>query len=118
MTLEARLIFLKRLCCCLVTSEITTLILYNFTYYSGYFVPDMIVAAVVGLVTGWCVGPTLPVTSQWLARSSIINFLLQISVVGLALATQLFPYSNSAPKRVVFQQTFVTAGYLQILQTD
>lgn len=78
--------------------------------------PDVIVAAVVGLVTGWCVGPTLPVTSQWLARSSIINFLLQIAVVGLALASQLFPYSTGAPKRVVFQQTFVTAGHLKFLQ--
>jgi hypothetical protein len=84
----------------------------------GYFVPDVIVAAVVGLVTGWCVGPTLPVISQWLARSSIIKFLLQIAVVGLALASQLFPYSTSAPKRVVFQQTFVTADSSKLVESS
>ncbi|KAJ4748999.1 Endoplasmic reticulum metallopeptidase 1 [Rhynchospora pubera] len=84
----------------------------------GYFVPDVIIAAVIGLVTGWSVGPILPVTSQWLARSSIINFLLQITVVVLALASQLFPYSTSAPKRVVFQHTFVTADSSKIEESS
>ncbi|KAF3341646.1 endoplasmic reticulum metallopeptidase 1 [Carex littledalei] len=84
----------------------------------GYFVPDVVVAAVVGLVTGWCVGPTLPVVGQWLARSSIIKFLLQITVVSLALASQLFPYSTGAPKRVVLQQTFVTADSSKIVESS
>ncbi|RVW24505.1 Endoplasmic reticulum metallopeptidase 1 [Vitis vinifera] len=68
----------------------------------GYFIPDIIVAAVIGLVTSWCVGPLIPICGHWLARSSILKFLLQLSVLALALSSQFFPYSIAAPKRVVF----------------
>ncbi|NP_001146097.1 uncharacterized protein LOC100279629 [Zea mays] len=74
----------------------------------GYFVPDVIVGAVVGLVVGWCFGPLSPVASRWLSKTSIIHGFLQITVVALAISSQLFPYSTGAPKRVVLQHTFVT----------
>uniref|UniRef100_A0A0E0IUH1 Uncharacterized protein n=1 Tax=Oryza nivara TaxID=4536 RepID=A0A0E0IUH1_ORYNI len=74
----------------------------------GYFVADVIVGSVVGLVVGWCFGPVTPIASRWLAKTSILHGLLQVTVVGLAISSQLFPYSTGAPKRVVLQHTFVT----------
>ncbi|KAL5198256.1 hypothetical protein ABZP36_001768 [Zizania latifolia] len=74
----------------------------------GYFVADIIVGSVVGLVVGWCFGPVTPIASRWLAKTSILHVLLQITVVALAISSQLFPYSTGAPKRVVLQHTFVT----------
>lgn len=74
----------------------------------GYFVPDVIVGAVVGLVVGWCFGPLAPIASRWLAKTSILQGFLQITVVALAISSQIFPYSTGAPKRVVLQHTFVT----------
>ncbi|CAD6225992.1 unnamed protein product [Miscanthus lutarioriparius] len=76
----------------------------------GYFVPDVIVGAVVGLVVGWCFGPLAPVAGRWLSKTSIFHVFLQITVVALAISSQLFPYSTGAPKRVVLQHTFVTDG--------
>ncbi|CAA6664062.1 unnamed protein product [Spirodela intermedia] len=84
----------------------------------GYFIPDIIVAAVVGLVTGLCVGPLLPVVGRWMARSSVVNFLLQVTVVAMAVSSQLFPYSTSAPKRVAFHHTFVTADSGKLLESS
>ncbi|XP_050206682.1 uncharacterized protein LOC126656209 [Mercurialis annua] len=81
----------------------------------GYYVTDMIVAAIIGAVTGWCVGPLVPICSHWLARSSIMQFLLHISVLALALSSQFFPYSNTAPKRTLLQHTFVTADANKVL---
>ncbi|KAF0908818.1 hypothetical protein E2562_028641 [Oryza meyeriana var. granulata] len=74
----------------------------------GYFVADIVVGSVVGLVVGWCFGPVTPIASRWLAKTSVVHGLLQITVVGLAISSQLFPYSTGAPKRVVLQHTFVT----------
>ncbi|KAF8655116.1 hypothetical protein HU200_061250 [Digitaria exilis] len=74
----------------------------------GYFVADIIVGAAVGLVVGWCFGPVVPVASRWLSKTSILQGLLQITVVALAIASQLFPYSTGAPKRVILQHTYVT----------
>ncbi|GJN07710.1 hypothetical protein PR202_ga25564 [Eleusine coracana subsp. coracana] len=74
----------------------------------GYFVPDIIVGAIVGLVVGWCFGPLAPIASRWLSKTSIIQGLLQITVIALAISSQLFPYSTGAPKRVVLQHTYVT----------
>ncbi|XP_008445498.2 uncharacterized protein LOC103488498 isoform X1 [Cucumis melo] len=76
----------------------------------GYFIPDIVVAATIGVVTSLCIGPLIPVCGHWLARSSILQFLLQIIVVGLAVSSQFFPYSMAAPKRVVLQQTYRTSG--------
>jgi hypothetical protein len=73
----------------------------------GYFVPDIIVGAVVGLVVGFCFGPLAPITSHWLS-TSILQGVLQLTVVALAISSQLFPYSTGAPKRVVLQHTYVT----------
>ncbi|XP_022962145.1 endoplasmic reticulum metallopeptidase 1-like isoform X2 [Cucurbita moschata] len=50
------------------------------------------------------------VCGHWLAMSSILQFLLQIIVIGLAVSSQFFPYSMAAPKRVVLQQTYRTSG--------
>ncbi|XP_047175721.1 endoplasmic reticulum metallopeptidase 1 isoform X3 [Vigna umbellata] len=83
----------------------------------GHYVPDIIVAALIGIVTGWCTGPLMPICGHWLARSSILQFLLHLSVFGLALSSQFFPYTTSAPKRIVFQHTFHTAGSSQILES-
>ncbi|KAG7020138.1 Endoplasmic reticulum metallopeptidase 1 [Cucurbita argyrosperma subsp. argyrosperma] len=76
----------------------------------GYFIPDIVVAATIGVVTSVCVGPLIPVCGHWLARSSILQFLLQLIVIGLAVSSQFFPYSMAAPKRVVLQQTYLTSG--------
>ncbi|XP_020090574.1 endoplasmic reticulum metallopeptidase 1-like [Ananas comosus] len=84
----------------------------------GYFVPDVIVAAAVGLVTGWCFGPLLPVVGHWLAKSSILQFLLQVIVLALALSSQFFPYSPDAPKRVILQHKFVTTGASTIVDSS
>ncbi|KAG5015281.1 hypothetical protein AAZX31_08G100500 [Glycine max] len=83
----------------------------------GHYVPDVIVAALIGTVTGWCTGPLMPICGHWLARSSILQFLLHLSVFALALSSQFFPYTMSAPKRIVFQHTFHTAGSSQILES-
>ncbi|XP_011071219.1 endoplasmic reticulum metallopeptidase 1 [Sesamum indicum] len=84
----------------------------------GFFVADVIVAAVLGLVTGWCVGPLLPVVGKWLAKSSIIQFLLHGTVLALAVSSQFFPYSKDAPKRVVLQHSVRTIGANQILDVS
>lgn len=84
------------------------LIIRNFL--AGFFIPDVVMAAIIGVVTGWCVGPLIPICGRWLARSSILQVLLHLSVLGLALSSQFFPYSADAPKRVVFQHSFLTAG--------
>ncbi|KAG2409637.1 uncharacterized protein HKW66_Vig0003020 [Vigna angularis] len=86
-------------------------------WYIWHYVPDIIVAALIGIVTGWCTGPLMPICGHWLARSSILQFLLHLSVFGLALSSQFFPYTTSAPKRIVFQHTFHTAGSSQILES-
>lgn len=85
-----------------------------FHFLAGYFIPDVLVAATIGVVTGLSVGPLVPVVGNWLARSSIMRFLLHITVLALALSSQFFPYSNDAPKRVVFQHTVLTAGIEEI----
>ncbi|XP_076916591.1 uncharacterized protein LOC143576376 isoform X1 [Bidens hawaiensis] len=84
----------------------------------GYYIPDVIVAATIGAVTGVCVGPILPVIGNWLARSSIVQFLLHTSVIALALTSQFFPYSYDAPKRVILQHTVVTADSGNIKDTS
>ncbi|KAF3779202.1 hypothetical protein EJ110_NYTH26025 [Nymphaea thermarum] len=75
----------------------------------GYFVPDVIVAATIGVVTGWCMGPLVPLIGHFLARSFVIQCCLHLSVAAMALSSQFFPYSTSAPKRVVLQHTYRTA---------
>ncbi|XVF85249.1 hypothetical protein PTKIN_Ptkin17bG0102700 [Pterospermum kingtungense] len=84
----------------------------------GYYIPDIVVAAIVGFVTGWCVGPLISICSNWLARSSILQFLLQLGVIALALSSQFFPYGTDAPKRVVFQHTFRTADGNQVVDSS
>ncbi|CAI0381135.1 unnamed protein product [Linum tenue] len=84
----------------------------------GYYVPDVLVAAVIGLVTSWCFGPLVPVLGWWLARSSILKFLLHITVVAMAVSSQFFPYSNLAPKRLVFQHTVVTTDGSKIMDSN
>lgn len=84
----------------------------------GYYVQDIVVAAMVGVVTGWCLGPLLPVIGDWLARSSIVQALLQLSVLALAVSSVFFPYSAEAPKRVVMQHTILTADSMQILDSS
>ncbi|KAG6651302.1 hypothetical protein I3843_06G095700 [Carya illinoinensis] len=81
----------------------------------GYFLPDIIVAALIGVATGFCMGPLIPICGHWLARSSIFQFLLHLSVLALAVSSQFFPYSKDAPKRVIFQHTFLTADGNQVL---
>lgn len=75
----------------------------------GYFLPDIVVAAIIGVATGWCVGPLMPICGHWLARSSILQFFLHLTVLALAVSSQFFPYNKEAPKRLVFQHTFLTA---------
>lgn len=84
----------------------------------GYFVPDIIVAAIVGIATALCMGPLVPVVSHWLARLSVIQLLLQVTVVTLALSSQFFPYSKDAPKRVVLQHTFLTTDTTTVVESN
>lgn len=73
-------------------------------------------AATIGALTGVCVGPILPVIGHWLARSSIMQFLLHATVISMALSSQFFPYTIDAPKRVILQHTVVTAGILILIK--
>ncbi|GFP88377.1 endoplasmic reticulum metallopeptidase 1 [Phtheirospermum japonicum] len=84
----------------------------------GYFVPDVIIAVVIGLVTGWCVGPLLPVVGKWLAKSSVVWFLLHGTVLALAVTSQFFPYNDDAPKRIILQHTVQTLDANQILDAS
>ncbi|XP_010556155.1 PREDICTED: endoplasmic reticulum metallopeptidase 1 isoform X2 [Tarenaya hassleriana] len=84
----------------------------------GFYLADVLVAAVVGVVTGWCFGPILPICDRWLAKSSILKFFLHLTVVTLAISSQFFPYSKDAPKRVVLQHTFITTGGNEIVDTS
>ncbi|XP_030496880.2 uncharacterized protein LOC115712690 isoform X1 [Cannabis sativa] len=84
----------------------------------GYFIPDVVVAAIIGVVTSWCVGPLLPVCGHWLARHSIMQFLLHLSVLALALSSQFFPYTTAAPKRAVFQHTLRTTDSNHIVDSS
>ncbi|GLJ16155.1 hypothetical protein SUGI_0269560 [Cryptomeria japonica] len=81
----------------------------------GYFVSDIMIACVTGVVVGWCVGPLLTIAGSWLAQSVPMQFLLHFSVVAMALSSQFFPYSVDAPKRVVLQHSFKTTGGNAIL---
>lgn len=71
---------------------------------------DIIVAATIGLVTGWCLGPLIPIANNWLARSVVLKILVQLTVISIAVASQFFPYSATAPKRVILQHTLLTSG--------
>lgn len=82
---------------------------------AGYFIPDVIVAATIGVVTGWCLGPLVPLIGHYLARSIVIQSCLHLTVAAMALSSQFFPYSTSAPKRVVLQHTYRTAGVVLIV---
>ncbi|KAK4765057.1 hypothetical protein SAY86_026147 [Trapa natans] len=84
----------------------------------GFYVPDIIVSAVTGVVTGWCVGPLIPIHSRWLAKSSVLQFLLNLTVITLAVSSQFFPYSKDAPKRVVLQNTYLTHGSNQVVEAS
>ncbi|KMT07478.1 hypothetical protein BVRB_6g150960 isoform A [Beta vulgaris subsp. vulgaris] len=84
----------------------------------GYYMQDIVVAAMVGVVTGWCVSPLLPVIGDWLARSSIMQALLQLSVLALAISSGFFPYSRDAPKRVVMQHAILTTDSFQIADSS
>ncbi|KAL9225560.1 hypothetical protein vseg_001466 [Gypsophila vaccaria] len=84
----------------------------------GYFVQDIVVAALIGIITGWCLGPLLPVVSRWLARSITMQFLLHCSVFSLAFSSMIFPYSVDAPKRVLLQHTILTADATEILDSS
>ncbi|KAJ0256056.1 Zn-dependent exopeptidases superfamily protein [Hirschfeldia incana] len=76
----------------------------------GFYLADVAVAAVIGIVTGLCVGPIIPICGRWLAKVSILKFLLHFTVIILAVSSQLFPYSKDAPKRVILQHTFLSTG--------
>ncbi|XP_047323769.1 endoplasmic reticulum metallopeptidase 1 [Impatiens glandulifera] len=84
----------------------------------GYFIPDVIVATIVGVVTGWSVGPIMPVVGRWLGKPSIMKFLLHVSVLALAVSSQFFPYSTDAPKRVVFQHAVLTEDGSRIVDSS
>ncbi|GAB2297617.1 hypothetical protein Dimus_031709 [Dionaea muscipula] len=84
----------------------------------GFYMQDIIVATIVGIITGWCVGPLVPIVGHWLARSSIMQFLLHLTVVTLALSSQFFPYSVLAPKRLLLQHTVLTADSTSIFNSS
>ncbi|KAK8485551.1 hypothetical protein V6N13_090471 [Hibiscus sabdariffa] len=84
----------------------------------GYYIPDIVMAAIVGIATGWSVGPIISICGNWLARSSVLQFLLHLSVVAMALSSQFFPYSTDAPKRVVLQHTFLTSDANQVVDSS
>ncbi|KAL5537928.1 hypothetical protein UlMin_045761 [Ulmus minor] len=73
----------------------------NYTHLR-FFIPDVVVATTIGVVIWWYVGPLILVCGCWLARPSIMQFLLHLTVLGLALSSQFFPYTTAVPKRVIF----------------
>ncbi|KAI5070997.1 hypothetical protein GOP47_0013248 [Adiantum capillus-veneris] len=76
----------------------------------GFFLPDIIIAATTGYVVLLSVGPLIPAIGSWLASTHIVRFLILVSVVAAAVSSLFFPYSNSAPKRVLLQHTINTDG--------
>ncbi|KAI4385299.1 hypothetical protein MLD38_003343 [Melastoma candidum] len=56
----------------------------------GFFIADIVVAAIIGVGTGWCFGPLVPVCG----------------------------HCKDAPKRVVLQHTFVTEGGEQLVRSS
>ena len=77
---------------------------------AGFFVPDIIMAAITGCAVSQTVGPLVPFIGQWLSSRHIIQFFLCLSVISSVLSTQMFPYSSLAPKRVLLQHTIETKG--------
>ncbi|TYH31616.1 hypothetical protein ES288_A01G186400v1 [Gossypium darwinii] len=84
----------------------------------GFYIPDIAIAATVGIATGWSLGPLISICGNWLARSSILQFLLHLGVIAWALSSQFFPYSTDAPKRVILQHSFLTADANQIVDSS
>ncbi|KAJ0256174.1 Zn-dependent exopeptidases superfamily protein [Hirschfeldia incana] len=76
----------------------------------GFYLADVAVAAVIGIVTCFCVGPIIPICERWLAKTSILKFLLHFTLVMFAVSSQFFPYSKDAPKRIALQHTVFSAG--------
>lgn len=76
----------------------------------GFYVADVIMAATTGYAVVLCLGPLIPVIGCWLASPHIIRFLIYLSICGAAISPQFFPYSSSAPKRVLLQHTINTEG--------
>ncbi|MCO5554639.1 hypothetical protein L7F22_008172 [Adiantum nelumboides] len=77
---------------------------------SGFFVADIIIAATTGYAVLLAVGPLIPVIGCWLASTQIVCFLIFVSVLAAAISSSFFPYSPSAPKRVLLQHTINNDG--------
>eukprot|EP00250_Pteridium_aquilinum_P010242 c19238_g1_i1 orf=238-2940(+) len=76
----------------------------------GFYVCDIIMGAMTGYAVVLCLGPLMPAIGSWLASPHIVRFLIYISVCAAAVSSQFFPYSPSAPKRVLLQHTINTDG--------
>ncbi|CAM6105759.1 unnamed protein product [Calypogeia fissa] len=75
----------------------------------GFYVADVIMAALVGGVVVWSVGPALPVIATWIGKAQLVRLLLYISIGSAALSSRAFPYSYESPKRLVLQHSVHTA---------
>ncbi len=53
----------------------------------GYFVSNIIVAYVTGIIVGWRVSPLIPIVGSWLSDPVPIQLLVQLSVVAMALSS-------------------------------
>lgn len=76
----------------------------------GFFAADVVMAATTGYAVVLCLGPLMPTLRRWLASPHIVRFLILLSICAAAISSQFFPYSSSAPKRVLLQHTIKTEG--------
>nr|GMC52981.1 endoplasmic reticulum metallopeptidase 1 [Ipomoea batatas] len=77
-----------------------------FSFYSGYFISDVIVATTIGVISGWCIGTLIPVVGQQLARKSIMQHEF------------LYTYSRNGGQWRTSNMKFAVNGYILIRTLD
>ncbi|KAI3966619.1 hypothetical protein MKW92_024597 [Papaver armeniacum] len=90
----------------------------------GYFVPDIVVAVLVGFVTGWCVGPLIPVVGNCydfsVVDSNSLHFLFKYAPevaeelqISSELSLEKFQESDRRTWMVLFPVNFLFSGSLK-----
>ncbi|KAJ7515316.1 hypothetical protein O6H91_22G010500 [Diphasiastrum complanatum] len=84
----------------------------------GFILGDVVMAALLGSIAVMCLAPFLPVLGVWIGTPHVIRFLLYFSIGAAALSSHVFPYSTTAPKRLILQHTFRTTGASVLLESS